>query len=248
MVLHQASYDVHIRFTDDKGTVKLARIGYDYEYLVDYHPKRKGNNPLFDNNSQLILDFKEGYEAAIDHFAGLILQDFNPGWNGCCCVAVPSHDPANNYSPPKDFGGKHLSAFEMLILGEPKQSSAYDLIARLAGEHKRLQNGSAVLVRTQKVEKKSLGGSRDIITDINSITINKDCGIDISGKNVLLIDDVITTGHSIAACKLILEAGGASKVFVLCLGKTARDPYVPKSPGGSQPTTADVPFDEEVPF
>ena len=55
---------------------------------------------------------------------------------------------------------------------------------------------------------------------LNSIRINRKCGIDVSGKNVLLVDDVITTGNSVLACASILKDAGARNVFILTMAKT----------------------------
>lgn len=41
----------------------------------------------------------------------------------------------------------------------------------------------------------------------------------IMGKNILLIDDVLTTGATVNACAKILKEAGAAKVFVLTLTK-----------------------------
>ncbi|MBA4366527.1 MAG: hypothetical protein C0403_02695 [Desulfobacterium sp.] len=43
---------------------------------------------------------------------------------------------------------------------------------------------------------------------------------DISGKNVLLVDDVYTTGSTVNECAKILKKGGASRVDVLTLART----------------------------
>ncbi len=241
---------------------------YDYDYLIDYHPYHDGKNPLFfeSKDSQLILDFKNknpDYEnrraAAVAYFVDLINQSFDSKWNDCYCVAVPSSDPANNYltkqipSDEKVLRPMQVRRYNTLLSplqalaqtesdDSSKVSSIYELIQRLVEDHKSLHNGSAVLVRTKNVVKKARGGNRDLPTNLNSIAINSNCGINIYGKNILLIDDIITTGNSIAACKMILKMAGASKVFVLCLGKTSRDPDV------STDTSAEVPFDEEVPF
>ena len=226
MTLKKDRFNKNVAYTNDEGRLALMHAVYDYEYLVDYHPYRKGHNPLFDDNSDKILRFKDGVEKAIEYFENMIDQDFNPIWNDCCCVAIPSHDPKNSYNSSQ----------------ESNNPSIYKLIARLVKKHIGLHNGSPVLIRTHEVAKKSFGGNRDISVDLGSIEINRNCGIDISGKNVLLIDDVITTGNSIAACMMILKKGGAKNIFVLCLGKTSSDPYV------SSESSAEVPFDEEVPF
>ena len=224
MTLKKNRFDKNVVFTNNEGRLALSHVAYDYEYLVDYHPYHEGNNPLFDDNCDKILRFKEGTQEAIEHFGNMIDQDFDSIWNDCYCVAVPSHDPINNYKTPQDLSGQNLSSVQFLIMSpQSKNSAVYELIERLAKKHKGLHNGSAVLIRTQRVAKKSFGGNRDISVDLGSIEINSKCGINISGKNVLLIDDVITTGNSIAACKMILKKGGAKNVYVLCLAKTSRD-------------------------
>ncbi len=46
---------------------------------------------------------------------------------------------------------------------------------------------------------------------------------DISGKKILLIDDIMTTGATADECAKTLKKKGALKVFVLTLARTARD-------------------------
>ena len=56
----------------------------------------------------------------------------------------------------------------------------------------------------------------------------------VSGKRVLLVDDLITTGHTVAACGACLLQAGASEVFALCASATP-------TPGASTGTTGHRP-------
>ncbi|MBQ7703848.1 MAG: ComF family protein [Selenomonadaceae bacterium] len=40
-------------------------------------------------------------------------------------------------------------------------------------------------------------------------------GVDVKGKNILIVDDIFTTGATAAACAEILKSAGAAKIFVM---------------------------------
>ncbi|HEY0303272.1 MAG TPA: phosphoribosyltransferase family protein, partial [Rhizomicrobium sp.] len=44
----------------------------------------------------------------------------------------------------------------------------------------------------------------------------------IRGRNVLLVDDVLTTGATVDACARALKRAGAAKVLVLALARVVR--------------------------
>ena len=46
----------------------------------------------------------------------------------------------------------------------------------------------------------------------------------LSGRNVLLLDDVMTSGATFAACADAAHAAGASSICVLALARVAKDP------------------------
>lgn len=48
------------------------------------------------------------------------------------------------------------------------------------------------------------------------------CGRGVSGRRVLLVDDVVTTGSTIASCCSELVSAGAEAVFVAAMAKADR--------------------------
>ena len=44
--------------------------------------------------------------------------------------------------------------------------------------------------------------------------------VDVSGKSVLLIDDILTTGSTASECARVLKTAGAEKVYLLTVAKT----------------------------
>ncbi len=179
------------------GNTVAGLVIREVRYFVDYHPYYGGRNPKFDERSAAILEFKKGKPpSTILLFAINIQKQFDPVWNNCCCVAVPSSDSSKTCTP------------------------VHIMIKTLITLVKSLQDGSDVLVRTKTIRKLSWGGKRDISVHLDSIDINPNSSIDVSGKDVLLIDDVMTTGNSLLACESKLIAAGANRVFFLTLAKT----------------------------
>ncbi len=45
----------------------------------------------------------------------------------------------------------------------------------------------------------------------------------LQGRDVLLVDDVLTSGATLAACARVCRAAGANHIFVLALARVAKD-------------------------
>ncbi|UOQ43390.1 hypothetical protein MUN89_15890 [Halobacillus salinarum] len=102
---------------------------------------------------------------------------------------------------------------------ENKNSGIRKLVQKLASNNR--VDATNCLDRHQTIQKAALGGPRNEQVHYNSIkVVNHKL---IINKEVLLIDDITTTGTSLRACKNLLLQAGARQVFTLALGKTKRD-------------------------
>lgn len=59
----------------------------------------------------------------------------------------------------------------------------------------------------------------------NAFAVNKSAAAQIAGKNILLIDDVFTSGATLNECARVLKKSGADKVFVLTIARVTRDEF-----------------------
>jgi hypothetical protein len=164
-------------------------------YLHNYHPwgihkLMGGNSSNYDRTSGLILDFKEGKKHAITHFTTEIENMLDTNFGIC---VVPSHDPA------KATGPLHVMTAQLAtIVGRNDMSNQ--------------------LVRHTKINKLAGGGTRNKQVHLDSIKVAKPKLV--TGKKILLLDDVSTTGNSIDACRELLMNAGATYVWGLVIGKT----------------------------
>lgn len=165
--------------------------------LGEYHPYRLPNgemNPNFDRNwSGRILDIKENKSSAVEFFYQRIPAMSTKEF---AVAVVPSHDP------------------------EKLDSGIRSLAQRIASVQGRI-DATSCLVRNRKIDKLSRGGQRNISVHLTSIQVKNSQLIE--GKEVLLLDDVCTSGNSLVACKKLLLSAGAEFVQCVALGQTVRD-------------------------
>ena len=101
--------------------------------------------------------------------------------------------------------------------------------ASLSGIHELAQalaakgrvDATECLVRFEKIEKLATGGSRSINGHLNSVRV--DHSELIQDREVLLLDDVTTSGNSLSACRQLLLKAGAKRVKCMALGRTTRN-------------------------
>ena len=95
---------------------------------------------------------------------------------------------------------------------------AKNLANRLGAQYEKL------LVSNVKIEQKKLHGeSREINAKFSLINDS----IDISGKTVIIIDDIVTTGSSMGAAAMLIHGLGAKRILGATLGIAYKDKYTP---------------------
>lgn len=84
---------------------------------------------------------------------------------------------------------------------------------------------NTIIQRIVDIEKKAIDPHRnfDYRNDMHSIAIEP--GYDVTGKNIIVIDDITTTGCSLIACRNLLLSTGAKRVVLLALGKTKEQDF-----------------------
>ena len=176
-------------------------------YLHDYYPKRYKEHQGI---SERILAFKEGDEDALRQFASEMKEAMDEKYKGelenlkdtVVCI-MPSHE-IGRYSN----GLLRLAAF---------LSFTYGMI-----------DGARLIKRTKNHEKISFGGSRAIQSHLETLEVSED--YQIAGKDIIILDDVATTGNSIEAVRRLLRTRNVGKVYAQTIGRTVDENPVNQAP------------------
>ena len=186
---------------DDSMILKNNQDNYEDNFYMGYYHSywkwecgEKVRNSKFDNFSSIILDFKKGYAPVIEEFRKSVAKELGSDFPVC---VVPSHIASVDNS---------MSPTARLAKGLVKSNNLID--------------ATNCILRVRSIDKLSRGGNRDLAVHLNSVkVVNSDV---IKGKTVLLLDDVMTTGNSLGACRQLLLRAGAKNVLCLALAKTVR--------------------------
>jgi hypothetical protein len=174
---------------------KILSLGDYNPYWIDKDNRIK--NPDFKRSwDGRILDIKEAEGGKRTVGVRFFFAKLNPILGEDFTIAtVPSSNPENTES-----GIRELAI----------------MLARL----NRIDATSCLLRRTP-ISKLSHGGDRSLDVHLNSIdVVNPHL---IQGREVLLLDDVTTSGNSLRACQMLLKKVGVRTVQCLALGCTTRN-------------------------
>lgn len=173
---------------------KPIKISYIYEYHAYYHFRNgeKVRNPKFNSVDGAFLDLKQNDPKAIGRFYNKLISIFDcfESIDDIYFTVIPSHDSNVNTSP-------------------------MHIIAQKLSDHYKRPDYSRTLQRHVTIPRLSDGGIRNIGIHINSIRVNPKYKV--KDKNFILLDDIATSGSSMAACTQILYMNGANKIICLAL-------------------------------
>lgn len=152
-----------------------------------------------DEHSKNIIKFKSGDEDAVNYMASILIP----------LLKGSSLKQASFYmaTVPSSTQGKAHSGFTQLI--------------KLLSKEFRIENPNGnILKRTESKMPAHLGGSRNKIDLLNTLGLSAELSKKISGKSVLLLDDVTTTTNSLKAAIDLLINAKAHVIVAIALGKT----------------------------
>jgi ComF family protein len=100
------------------------------------------------------------------------------------------------------------------------------LLARYITKNLKVKSNSDVLIKKIKTKSQaSLSKKARLINIKNSFQVNPAYKDKILGKNILIIDDVYTTGATLNECSKILKKNGANKIIVATICKNILNRY-----------------------
>ncbi len=161
--------------------------------LSTYHPYNKGQNVRFDQSSKMILDFKEGKDVAVHYWLAKLSPTLSTFKTPFYIATVPSSTK-----------GKSHPGFSKLYV-------------KLKNKYSLLNEKGNLIERTQTIPKLATGGNRSKAIQMQTM---KALPSKVKGANVVLIDDVTTTGNSLSAAIEILSKAQYNVILVIALGKT----------------------------
>lgn len=177
------------------GVEKDGDLFYFFHYIAS-----KNNTNNFDERSKIFLiNFKNGRSETVQSVFEQLKPHLNNASFSIC--AVPPH---NAYWQGND--GPHKLARK--------------IVQSMSAANKQVIDATDCVVRTKNAKPRKFGDNIEFKDTLIISNIDK-----IKDKDILLIDDVYTTGKTIGYIENLLKANGAGKVIKFVVSKTLNPGY-----------------------
>lgn len=156
-----------------------------------------------DSSRSLILMFKHGDKTLLNQSFGLMLAQAGADlFDGCDLILpVPLH------------------RWRLL----KRRYNQSDLLAKKLHQLTQIPTNPFILQRVLATESQGHMNAHGRARNVKSaFYISPENAEKIAGKNIILVDDVMTTGATANECAKILKKSGAARVDVLCVAKVVR--------------------------
>jgi hypothetical protein len=190
-------------------------------YMMNYEPYREGNNPnhTYQNGSKTLSFLKQGYlnGQMKREFCTMIVQ-----WLRQQLEMLFALGPVVVAIAPGHVANPNPTGFMHEIVGQVRYSFSQPLQPL---QPQPLQPVAAIeycpLVRTISVPKQSQTiGQRSENTHRGTIQINSNVIPNNSGKVVVILDDIWTSGSTLKVCREVMLVTKPKQVKLLAIGKT----------------------------
>lgn len=147
----------------------------------------------YPEHSGKLLDLKEGKERGLNYCLKILLENIKAN-TPLAIAAIPSSDATK------------------------VRSSVQQLVSRFAKDYGALDVFD-LLKRTATIQKLANGGDRSMQVHLDSLIVQNVQRV--GNRVVILIDDIVTSGNSLAAGHQLLTAAGVQNVICVAMGQTS---------------------------
>ena len=169
-----------------------------YYYSKKHHPAQHATDQL----TQDIIANKSGKAFASERIAKRMADDLQANaWDFELIIPVPNYKTDSKYNVKAPLLARNLSD----SISIPYQN---DVLVRIANSSRRYFG----VPQRREAAKKDYRINDYILKNNNLIR----------DRNVLLIDDIITSGATIDVCRDLLKENGAKKVYIFVAARTLR--------------------------
>ena len=177
----------------------------------DYYPRRNAAEHMNSPWSKAVILAKRKHETIIARFSEIIAAHL-----------IDTLTPGNSYIITPVPGTPDRQRHLFRSLDRPATELLADCIRRklAAGVTIKMTN-LLIQIRTKKKSQHQCLSTAERVENVRDLYAVRN-GISLAGKGVILVDDIITSGATMAACAQALRKAGAAEVIGVALARTVR--------------------------